>query len=87
MAKKDWCVVYKCPEQEARVCSHDSLGNVEIEAWEEVMWGRQETQWTGIAKAGLEPGAERKQGPKGRRGQPVVRRTQERAGVSGYPGG
>lgn len=36
------------------------------------MWGRQETRWTGIGKADLEPGAERKQGPKGRRGQPTV---------------
>lgn len=38
------------------------------------MWDRQETQCTGIAEAGLEPGPERKQGPKGRRDQPVVRR-------------
>lgn len=38
------------------------------------MWGRQEIQWAGIGKAGLEPGPERKQGPKGRRDLPVVKR-------------
>lgn len=38
------------------------------------VWGRQEIQWAGIGKAGLEPGPERKQGPKGWRDLPVVKR-------------